>query len=76
VLGVRRTRVDYIVFKNTQIKVLHEACDAYRRDTLPGGAILCNYYIPQISADISIHESHDPSMETREDSPGGQFVGF
>jgi hypothetical protein len=48
----------------------------YMADSLAGGALLCNYYILQISADTSIHRYHDPSTETREDSRGRQFAGF
>ena len=48
----------------------------YRADSLAGSAILCNYYIQLLSADTSIHGFHDPSMETREDSPGGQLSVF
>ena len=48
----------------------------YRGDTLTGRGLLCNYCLQLFSTDTSIHGSHDPSMETREDSPGGQWAGF
>ena len=37
---------------------------------------LCNYCLQLFSGDTSIHWSHDPSMETREDSPTHQWAGF
>ena len=44
---------------------------AYRGDSLAGSAILPHYCLQLFSAhrSTSIHGTHDPSMETREDSP-------
>ena len=59
-----------IDYESTEIE------SAYRGDTLVGAAILCNYYLQLFSTDTSIHGSHDPSMEIREDFPGRQCAGI
>jgi hypothetical protein len=48
----------------------------YRGDSLADAGILYNYIIQLFSTDTSINNPHDRSMETREDSPGGQWAGF
>jgi hypothetical protein len=70
-------RVSTVQCTCTQVDLqLYVLYYTYMGNTLPGAAILCNYCFQLFSVDTSIHESHDPSMETREDTPGRQFAGF